>query len=91
MAKVDKLHHLSLPHFPRKELLKKSLLEDLQSQRHTSQGPNISPLYKPCVSNVLEFTSVLLGLLICGKPHSEKYLIDFIDEFMEVFLNHRPI
>ena len=90
-SKAYELHHLTIPHFPRKEPIKKSLLEDLPSQMTTSQGPIIPPLHKPCLSHVLKLISGQLGLYTCGKFHSQKYIIYLIDEFLGVFLNHRPI
>ena len=71
LAKVDEIHHFSLPHFTRKEPIKKSLLEDLPSQRTTSQGPIIRPLHKPCLSHIVEFLSGQLDHFTCGQHHSQ--------------------
>ena len=35
--------------------------------------------------------SVQLVLLTRGQPHSKKYLIDFMYEFLRVILNLRPV
>ena len=53
LKKVNKLHYFNFSHLLRKESVKRSLLEDLQSHRTTPQWPIISPLDEPCLSHVL--------------------------------------
>ena len=91
LDKVDELHHFRLPHLPRKEPIYKILLKELLSQSTTPQWPIIPPLHKPCLSHVLDLISCQLSLLTCGQPHSQEYLIEFINEFLGVFLNLTPV
>ena len=72
-------------------MIKKSLLEDLQSQRTTYQRSIVSPLHKPCLSHILEMISGQIGLLTLGQPYIKMHLIEIIDIFLGVFLNLRPV
>lgn len=91
LPKVNKFHQFRLSYLSREKLVKKFLLKDLQSHRHTSKRSFVSPLRIPSLVHILELVYGQLDILTFLRPYIINYLVYHINKFWGVFINLRSL